>query len=112
MLFPYPTSSLTCMYNGCLGRGCQGYLTSILNCTPKDINPSDILVVREFMDVFLDDLIELPPDRELEFTIDLVLGTSSISKAPYIMAPIELKELKLQLQELLNKGFIQPSTSP
>ena len=64
------------------------------------------------MDVFLDDLIELPLDRELKFTIDLVLGTTSISKAPYRMAPVELKELKLQLQELLDKSFIRLSTSP
>ena len=95
-----------------LRKGCQGYLASIVDCTPKEINPSDIPVVREFMDVFPDDLIELPPDRELEFTIDLVPGTTSISKAPYRMAPVELKELKLQLQELLDKGFIRPSTSP
>ena len=64
------------------------------------------------MDVFLDDLVELPPDKELEFTIDLVSGIFSISKAPYRMTSIELKELKLQLQELLDKSFIRPSTSP
>ena len=48
----------------------------------------------------------------MEFTIDLVLGTGPMSKAPYRMAPVELKELKVQLQELLDKGFIRPSVSP
>ena len=54
----------------------------------------------------------LPPDRELEFAIELLPGTALISKAPYRMAPAELMELKKQLQELLDKGLIQPSVSP
>jgi len=54
----------------------------------------------------------LPPDREIEFTIELVPGTAPISKAPYRMAQAELAELKKQLQELLDKGLIQPSVSP
>ena len=54
----------------------------------------------------------LPPDREIEFTIELILGTTSIFKAPYRMSPIELKELKVHLQELLDKGFIHLSVSP
>ena len=54
----------------------------------------------------------LQPEREVEFTIDLALGTAPISKAPYKMAPLELKELKIQLQELLDKGFIRPNVSP
>ena len=72
----------------------------------------DIPVVREFLDVFLEDLLGIPIDREIEFSIDLLLGTSLILKAPYRMAPFELKELKEQLQELLDKGFIRPSASP
>ncbi|RVW95177.1 Transposon Ty3-G Gag-Pol polyprotein [Vitis vinifera] len=59
-----------------------------------------------------DDLPGLSPEREVEFTIDLAPGTAPISKAPYRMAPMELKELKIQLQELLDKGFIRPSVSP
>ncbi|RVW98888.1 Transposon Ty3-G Gag-Pol polyprotein [Vitis vinifera] len=59
-----------------------------------------------------EDLPGLPPEREVEFTIDLVPGTGPMSKAPYRMAPVELKELKVQLQELLDKGFIRPSVSP
>lgn len=63
-------------------------------------------VVREFVDVFPEDLPYLSPDREVEFSIDLVPSTALISKAPYRMAPAELKELKEQLQELLEKRLI------
>ncbi|XP_058216752.1 uncharacterized protein LOC131327620 [Rhododendron vialii] len=69
------------------------------------------LVVREFPDVFSKELPGLPPEREIEFTIDLILGTAPISIPPYHFAPAELKELKVQLQELENLGFIRPSTS-
>ena len=71
----------------------------------------DILVVREFPDVFPKDFPRLPPDKEIEFSIDLVPGTNHISKTLYRMAPTELKELKQQLKELLEKGFIHPSAS-
>ncbi|RVW53900.1 hypothetical protein CK203_101210 [Vitis vinifera] len=66
----------------------------------NDLKLEDIPIVRDYPDVFPKDLPGLPPDREVEFTIDLALGTTSISKAPYRMAPLELKELKIQLQEL------------
>ena len=69
----------------------------------------DIPVVKEFLDVFPEDLPWIPLDREIEFSIDLLPRTSPILKAPYRMAPTELKE---QLQELLDKGFIRPSASP
>ena len=72
----------------------------------------DIPVVREFSDVFPKDLLGIPIDREIEFSTDLLPGTSPISIAPYRMALTELKELKEQLQELLEKGFIRPSASP
>ena len=72
----------------------------------------EILVVREFHDVFRDDIVGLPPDREVEFTIDLIPGTEPISIHPYRMAPAELRELKAQLEELLSKGFIRLSISP
>ncbi|WVZ58395.1 LOW QUALITY PROTEIN: hypothetical protein U9M48_008672 [Paspalum notatum var. saurae] len=71
-----------------------------------------IPVVRDFRDVFPEELSGLPPDRDVEFSIDLVLGTAPISRRPYRMAPGELKELKMQLQEQLDKGFIRPSSSP
>ncbi|KAL4010684.1 hypothetical protein IC575_027695 [Cucumis melo] len=68
--------------------------------------------VREYPDVFPDELPGLPPPREVDFAIELEPGTAPISRAPYRMAPAELKELKVQLQELLDKGFIRPSVSP
>ncbi|WVZ71107.1 hypothetical protein U9M48_019728 [Paspalum notatum var. saurae] len=71
-----------------------------------------IPVVCEFSDVFAEELLGLPPDRDVEFRIDLVPGMAPISKRPYRMAPDELKELKTQLQEQLDKGFICPSSSP
>lgn len=64
------------------------------------------------MEVFLDELPELPPDRAISFAIELLLGTTPVSRAPYRLAPTELKELQTQLQELLDKGFIRPSHSP
>ena len=72
----------------------------------------DILIIKEFPDVFPDDISGLPPDREVEFTIDLIPGTEPISIPPYMMSLAELRELKAQLEELLSKGFIRPSTSP
>ncbi|GJS65309.1 hypothetical protein Tco_0679873 [Tanacetum coccineum] len=65
-----------------------------------------------FWDVFLEELPGIPPIRDVEFNIELIPGAEPISKAPYRMAPIELKELKDQLQELLEQGFIRPSVSP
>ena len=67
---------------------------------------SDIPTVSDFPDVFLEELPRLPPQREVEFAIDVVPGATPASITPYRMAPVELKELKLQLQELLEKGFI------
>ncbi|XP_059635442.1 uncharacterized protein LOC132277620 [Cornus florida] len=69
------------------------------------------VVVRDFLDVFLEDLTELPPYREVEFAVDLMHSTMPISMAPYHMAPIELEELKKQLDDLRMKGFIRPSVS-
>ena len=68
-------------------------------------------MVCEFPDVFLDELLGLPPDRDVEFKIELLLGTASISWRPHRMPPNKLAELKVQLQELLEKGLIQPSSS-
>ncbi|GJV70456.1 putative reverse transcriptase domain-containing protein, partial [Tanacetum coccineum] len=72
----------------------------------------DISVVREFPEVFLDDLPGLPLVRQVEFQIDLILGSTPIAGAPYRLAPSEMQELSNQLQELSDRGFIQPSTSP
>ncbi|RVW85873.1 Retrovirus-related Pol polyprotein from transposon 17.6 [Vitis vinifera] len=94
-----------------LKKGCQGFLASVMS-NESDLKLEDIPIVRKYPDVFPEDLPGLPPEREVEFTIDLVPGTGPMSKAPYRMAPVELKELKVQLQELLDKGFIRPSVSP
>ena len=69
-------------------------------------------VVCEYEDVFPDELPALPPPREVDFHIELHPGTSPISMTPHKIALVELQELKVQIQELLGKGFIRPSTSP
>jgi hypothetical protein len=69
-----------------------------------------IPVVCEYADVFPDELLRMPPDRDIEFVIELQPGMAPISKRPYRMPPAKLAELKKQLQELLDKGFIHPST--
>ena len=76
----------------------------------KRVEPSllDIPTVCDYPE----ELLELPPQREIEFAIDVVPGANSASITPYRMAPVELKELKLQLQELLEKGFIHSSATP
>jgi hypothetical protein len=72
----------------------------------------EIPMVREFLDVFPDDLPGMPPERDIEFKIELQPGTTPISRAPYKMSREELAELKIQLKDLLDKGFIRPSSSP
>nr|CAD1838529.1 unnamed protein product [Ananas comosus var. bracteatus] len=72
----------------------------------------ELSVVREFLDVFPSELSRIPPDWKIEFIIDLIPSTAPISKAPYRMAPAELKELRNQLQDLLDKQFIRQSVSP
>ncbi|XP_071905720.1 uncharacterized protein [Coffea arabica] len=95
-----------------LSRGARGFLAFLINTPTDKLNVKDVPVVGEYSDVFLDELVNLPPQREIEFEINLLPGTSPISKTPYRMAPAELKELKLQLQDLLERGFIHESGSP
>ena len=92
-------------------KGCQGFLAYVMN-EGNDLKFEDIPIVKDYPDVFPEDLPGLPPESEVEFTIDFALGTAPISKVPHGMAPLELKELKIQLLELLDKGFIRPSVSP
>ena len=94
-----------------LQKGCQGYLAFVVDRRQEGTRLEDIFVVKGFPDVFQDDISGLPPDRAIEFVIELIPGTDPISIPPYIMAPAKLKELKAQLEELLNKIFIRPSTS-
>ena len=72
----------------------------------------DILVLKEYSNVFLEEILGLPPKRELDFTIELVPGAVPNSKAPYRMSILELNELKSQLKELIDKNYIRPSVSP
>ncbi|KAM2086619.1 hypothetical protein ACFX1R_024133 [Malus domestica] len=95
-----------------LSKGYQRYLDHVVLNDDTPSSMEDVRVVRYFLDVFPEDLPGLPPDRDVEFDIDLLLGTNPISLTPYRMALAELRELKVQLQELVDKGFIQPSTSP
>ena len=95
-----------------LRKGCQSYLAYVVETGKEGTLVDEIPVVREFPNVFPYDIAELPLNREVEFTIDLIPRTESISIPPYRMAPAELRELKAQLEELLSKGFIRPSISP
>jgi len=94
-----------------LGKGCEGFLCNVVKT--GDVEPSleGIPVVREFADVFPEEIPRMLPIREVEFCIDLTPGAIPISKAPYYMASTELKELKIQLDELLENGYIRPSIS-
>ena len=83
-----------------------------LSAVEEKVSINKVPVVWEFEDVFPEDLPGLPPEREVEFGIDLVPGTTPISKAPYRAAPMVLKALKVELDDLLKKGFIRPSISP
>ncbi|NAW06105.1 hypothetical protein FGF99_24600, partial [Salmonella sp. gx-f8] len=93
-------------------KGFEAYLAYVLNTSITGSKLDSVSIVSEFPNVFLKELPRLPPIREVEFAIDLLPGTAPISIAPYRMALTELKELKAQLQELTDKGFVRPSFSP
>jgi hypothetical protein len=76
------------------------------------VSTLDIRTVSKYPDVFSEELPCMPPDREIEFVIELVSGTAPIFKRPYRMVANQLAELKKQLQELLDKGYIRPGASP
>ena len=89
-----------------LHKGCEAYLAHVIDKSKPEVFTESVPVVCEFFDVFPDDLLGLPPDRELEFEIKLLSGSAPVSIPPYRMAPTKLKELKVQLQDLVDKGFI------
>ncbi|KAA3477402.1 DNA/RNA polymerases superfamily protein [Gossypium australe] len=93
-------------------KGCEAYLAYVIDIKVSEKKVESVPVICEFPDVFPEELSGLPPIREVEFGIELVPGTTSISIAPYRMSPTELKELKSQLQELTDRGFARPSFSP
>ncbi|XP_074342354.1 uncharacterized protein LOC141679882 [Apium graveolens] len=94
-----------------LSKGCNGYLAFVKVTSNDEPHIKDYPVVREYEDVFPDELPGLPPHREVEFTIELVPGAEPIYKVPYRMTPLELQELKEQLLELLDRRFIRKSVS-
>ncbi|GJV68349.1 putative reverse transcriptase domain-containing protein [Tanacetum coccineum] len=97
-------------------KGCHVFLAHV---TTKEIEDKsekkrleDVPIVKDFPEVFPEDLPGLPPTRQVEFQIDLVPGAAPVARAPYRLAPSEMKELSEQLKELSDKGFIRPSSSP
>ncbi|KAJ9547942.1 hypothetical protein OSB04_020485 [Centaurea solstitialis] len=95
-----------------LRKECVAFMAYVIDKKAKEKQIQDIPVVREFPKVFPEELPGLPPQRQVEFHIDLVPGVGPIAKSPYRLAPSEMQELSSQLQELLDKGFIRPSCSP
>ncbi|WRX26222.1 Reverse transcriptase domain - like 10 [Theobroma cacao] len=93
-------------------KGYPAYLAHVIDTSKGEPKLEDVSIVNEFSDVFPNELPRLPPNRELEFSIDLLSGTTPISIPLYRMALAELKELKVQLQDFVDKGFICPSISP
>ncbi|GKD65567.1 putative reverse transcriptase domain-containing protein [Tanacetum coccineum] len=100
----------------CIEKGCPIFLAQVtkkeIEDKSKEKRLEDVPMVRDFLEVFLEDLPGLPPTRQVEFQIDLVPGAAPVARAPYRLAPSKLQELSTQLQELSDKGFIRPSSSP
>jgi hypothetical protein len=95
-----------------LRKGCMGYLAYILNSNDKGLRLKYIHVVKELPDMFPEELLGLPSKRKVEVSIDTFPRVSPIAQQPHRMAPTELNELKTQLQEMLDKGFIRLNNSP
>ncbi|GJY00079.1 putative reverse transcriptase domain-containing protein [Tanacetum coccineum] len=97
-------------------KGCPVFLAHVTTNEVEDKSEKkrleDVPIVRDFPEVFPEDLPGLPPTRQVEFQIDLVPGAAPVARAPYRLAPSEMKELSEQLKELSDKGFIRPSSSP
>ncbi|GJT70322.1 putative reverse transcriptase domain-containing protein [Tanacetum coccineum] len=93
-----------------ISRGCQVFMIQVMEKKSDEKRLEDIPVVKEFSDVFPEPC--LPPVRQVEFQIDLILGAAHVAQTPYRLAPSEMQELSNQLQELADQGFIRPSTSP
>nr|GFA58567.1 putative reverse transcriptase domain-containing protein [Tanacetum cinerariifolium] len=99
-----------------MAKGCHVFLAQIFATKEDDKSEEkqvkDVPIVQDFPEVFPEDLPSLPPARPIEFQIDLIPGAAPVAGAPYRLAPSEMKELSEQLQELSNKGFIRPISSP
>nr|GEW39930.1 hypothetical protein [Tanacetum cinerariifolium] len=95
-----------------VARGSSLFVSQVVEKEPAERRLKDVPVICEFLDVFPEDLPGLPPSRQVEFAIELVPGAALVARAPYRLAPSKMKELAKQLQELSDKGFIRPSSSP
>ncbi|GJS67805.1 putative reverse transcriptase domain-containing protein [Tanacetum coccineum] len=91
---------------------CETLIIRVMEKKSDEKGREDIPVVKEFPDVFPEDLPGLPPVRQVEFQIDLIPEAAPVARTPYRLAPSEMQELSNQLQELIDRGFIRPSTSP
>lgn len=96
----------------CLRKKYPSFLAYVIDSKKEARKIEDVNVVNEFPDVFPDDLPGLPPDRPVEFRINLVPGAAPVAQAPYRLAPTEIKEMMNQIQQFLDKVFIRPSSSP
>ncbi|GKD70628.1 putative reverse transcriptase domain-containing protein, partial [Tanacetum coccineum] len=96
----------------CVERGCHLFLANVTKNKSKEKRMEDVPVIRDFPEVFPEEFPGLPPPRQVEFRIDLVSRAAPVARAQYRLAPSEMRELSVQLQELLEKGFIRPSSSP
>eukprot|EP00253_Pinus_taeda_P030851 PITA_30851 len=98
----------------CIQKRCQVYAIQVgyANSKDKSISLNSIPIIQEFTDVFPEEIPGLPPRRNIDFTIELIPGAAPVLRAPYRMSTPELTELKMQLQELLDKEYIRPSVSP
>lgn len=86
----------------------MGYLASVIAEEKEERIVDEVSILYDYLKIFFEELLSLPPKREIEFSIELILGIQPISKAPYQMAHAESLELKNQLEELLEKGFLDP----
>ncbi|XP_071739537.1 uncharacterized protein [Rutidosis leptorrhynchoides] len=95
-----------------LAKGCDSFLAYVIDAKKEKKTVADIPEVRDFPEVFPDELPGLPPVREVEYRIDLMPGSTPVAKAPYRLAPSEIRDMMMQIQDLLDRGFIRPSSSP
>nr|GFB20603.1 putative reverse transcriptase domain-containing protein [Tanacetum cinerariifolium] len=97
-------------------KGCQVFLAHVTTKEAEGKSEKkrleNVPIVRDFPEVFTEDLSGLPPTRQVVFQIDLIPGAAPVARVPYRLAPSEMKELSEQLKELSDKGFIRPSSSP
>nr|GEV37299.1 putative reverse transcriptase domain-containing protein [Tanacetum cinerariifolium] len=91
-----------------ISRGCQVFMIQVMEKKSDEKRLEDIPVVKEFLDIFPEDLLGLPPVRQVEFQIELIPGAAPVARTPYRLAPSEMQELSNQLQELTDRGFIRP----